>query len=126
MASKIFYGVQSLNPGVKVIAGSFTTNGSSNPASANNTGAGWSVARTGTGELTVTLEDSFPGLISAQCSLALNAAGDSKVQFGAIDVSSAKTVVIRTITGTSAADIAANANNRVHFCLILRNTSLTQ
>lgn len=126
MANKTFYDVQAVNPGVKILAGSFTTNNTSNPDSTNNTGAGWSVARTGTGELTVTLEDSYPGLISAQVSLALNAAGDSKCQFGAIDVTTAKTVVIRTITGTSAADIAANANNRVHFCLILRNTSLTQ
>ena len=117
MASKTFYDVQAVNPHVKILAGSFTT---------NNTGAGWSVARSGTGELTVTLEDSYPGLISAQVSLALNAAADSKCQFGAIDVTTAKTVVIRTITGTAAADIAANANNRVHFCLILRNTSLTQ
>ena len=126
MASKTFYDVQAVNPHVKILAGSFTTNSSSNPVATNNTGAGWSVARSGTGELTVTLEDSYPGLISAQVSLALNAAGDSKCQFGAIDVTTAKTVVIRTITGTSAADIAANANNRVHFCLILRNTSLTQ
>jgi len=126
MASKTFYDVQAVNPHVKILAGSFTTNSSSNPVATNNTGAGWSVARSGTGELTVTLEDSYPGLISAQVSLALNAAADSKCQFGAIDVTTAKTVVIRTITGTAAADIAANANNRVHFCLILRNTSLTQ
>ena len=77
------------------------------------------------GDLPVSLEDPFSALISGQCSLALNAAGDSKVQFGAIDVVSAKTVVIRTITGTSAADIAANANNRVHFTLFLRNTDIT-
>ena len=126
MANKTFYDVQAVNPGVKILAGSFTTNNTSNPDSTNNTGAGWSVARTGTREQTVTLEDSYPGLISAQVSLALNAAGDSKCQFGAIDGTTAKTVVIRTITGTPAADIAANANKRVHICLILRNTSLTQ
>jgi hypothetical protein len=40
----------------------------------------------------------------------------SKVQFGAIDVASGKTVVINVITTASAADIAANANNRIHFC----------
>ncbi len=125
MASRVFRDVQALNPELKIVAGSFTTNSSSSPDSANNTGKGWSVARTGTGELTVTLEDTYGGLISAQCSLALNAAADSKVQFGAIDVTSAKTVVIRTITGTSAADIAANANNRVHFALFLRNTDIT-
>ena len=125
MASRVFREVQALNHETKIVGGSFTTIGSSSPDSANNTGKGWSVARTGTGELTVTLEDTYSALISGQCSLALNAAGDSKVQFGAVDVVTAKTIVIRTITGTSAADIAANANNRVHFTLFLRNTDIT-
>lgn len=124
MASRVFRNVQALNPELKIVTGSFTTNGSSDPDSDNNTGKGWSVARTGTGELTVTLEDTYPALLSGNCSLGLNAAGDSQVQFGAIDVVTAKTIVIRTITAGSAADIAANANNRVHFTLCLRNTDI--
>mgnify|MGYP006402655225 FL=1 len=124
MASRVFRNVQALNPELKIVTGSFTTNGSSSPDSDNNTGKGWSVARSGTGEFTVTLEDTYPALLSGNCSLGLNAAGDSKVQFGAIDVVTAKTIVIRTITGTAAADIAANDNNRVHFTLCLRNTDI--
>ena len=124
MASRVFRNVQALNPELKIVTGSFTTNGSSDPDSDNNTGKGWSVARTGTGELTVTLEDTYPALLSGNCSLGLNAAGDSQVQFGAIDVVTAKTIVIRTITAGSAANIAANANNRVHFTLCLRNTDI--
>jgi len=124
MASRVFRNVQALNPELKIVTGSFTTNGSSDPDSDNNTGKGWSVARTGTGELTVTLEDTYPALLSGNCTLALNAAGDSQVQFGAIDVVTAKTIVIRTITAGSAANIAANANNRVHFTLCLRNTDI--
>ena len=126
MADKIFFDVQALNPHVKIIAGSFKPNGSSAVANADNTGTGFTVARGGTGSFTVTLDDKYPGLLSGQCSLALNAAADSKVQFGAIDVASAKTVIINVITTASAADIAANANNRIHFCLMLRNTSLTK
>jgi len=124
MASRVFRNVQALNPELKIVTGSFTTNGSSDPDSDNNTGKGWSVARTGTGEYTVTLEDTYPALLSGNCSLGLNAAGDSQVQFGAIDVVTAKTIVIRTITAGSAANIAANANNRVHFTLCLRNTDI--
>ena len=126
MADKIFYGVQALNPELKIVAGSFLPNGSSAVDSAGNTGTGFSVARTGTGSFTVTLGDKYPGLLSAQCSVALAAAADTKVQFGAIDVSSAKTVVITVITTASAADIASNAANRIHFVLFLRNTSLTK
>ena len=126
MADKIFYDVQCMNPHVKIVCGSFAPNGSSAVDSASNEGTGWSVARSGTGSFTVTLDANYPALLSGQCSLALNAVADSKVQFGAIDVASGKTVVINVITTASAADIAANANNRIHFCLFLRNTSLTK
>tara|TARA_R100000808_G_C2073777_1_gene100238 strand:+ start:116 stop:496 length:381 start_codon:yes stop_codon:yes gene_type:complete len=126
MADKIFYDVQCMNPHVKIVCGSFAPNGSSAVDSASNEGTGWSVARTGTGSFTVTLDAKYPALLSGQCSIGLNAVADSKVQFGAIDVASAKTVVINVITTASAADIAANANNRIHFCLFLRNTSLTK
>ena len=126
MAEKIFFDVQALNPHVKIICGSFCPNGSSAVDNDSNTGTGFTVARGGTGSFTVTLDAKYPGLLSGQCSLALNAAADSKVQFGAIDVASAKTVIINVITTASAADIAANANNRIHFCLFLRNTSLTK
>jgi len=126
MAEKIFFDVQALNPHVKIVCGSFCPNGSSAVDNDSNTGTGFTVARGGTGSFTVTLDAIYPGLLSGQCSLALNAVADSKVQFGAIDVSSGKTVVINVITTASAADIAANANNRIHFCLFLRNTSLTK
>jgi hypothetical protein len=124
MANKIFYDAQAVNPEVKILAGSFLPNGSSAIVNASNTGAGFTVAYTGTGIYTITLTDSYPGLLSATATLALNAVADAKVQLGAIDVTTAKTIVINNITGTSAADIASNANNRIHFCLILRNTSL--
>jgi len=126
MAEKIFFDVQALNPHVKIVCGSFCPNGSSAVDNDSNTGTGFTVARGGTGSFTVTLDAIYPGLLSGQCSLALNAAADSKVMFGAIDVVTAKTVIINVITTASAADIAANANNRIHFCLFLRNTSLTK
>ena len=126
MAEKIFFDVQALNPHVKIVCGSFCPNGSSAVDNDSNTGTGWTVARGGTGSFTVTLTDKYPALLSGQCSLALNAAADSKVQFGAIDVASAKTVIINVITTASAADITSNANNRIHFCLFLRNSSLTK
>jgi len=126
MAAKIFFDVQALNPHVKIVCGSFKPNGSSAVDNDDNTGTGFTVARGGTGSFTVTLDAKYPALLSGQCSLALNAAADSKVMFGAIDVASAKTVIINVITTASAADIAAHANNRIHFALFLRNTDLTK
>ena len=132
MAAKTFYDVQAANPGVKIIAGTFKPNGGSAVDNDSNVGTGFTVARTGTGEFTVTLGDSYPGLISAQATTALNTAAATFMQItGAPDVTTAKTVVFTALTTTSTAapvatDIAANANNHVHFVLLLRNTSLTQ
>ena len=125
MAEKIFFDVQALNPHVKIIAGTFKPNGSSAIDNTANKGAGWTVARTGTGEYTVTLDDVYPGLLSAQVSLQHNGAGDKKVHWGAIDLA-AKTLKIFSITTASAADLAAHAQNHVHFTLMLRNTDMTK
>ena len=63
MADKIFYDVQCMNPHVKIVCGSFAPNGSSAVDSASNEGTGWSVARTGTGSFTVTLDAKYPALL---------------------------------------------------------------
>ena len=132
MASKIFYGVQAAQPSMKIIAGTFKPNGSSAIDNTANAGTGFTVERTGTGQYTVTLDESYPGLISAQATAALNAAADTYMQItGAHDVTTNKTIVFTALvtsgTGASTAtDIAAHAHNHVHFCLFLRNTSLTQ
>ena len=132
MASKIFYGVQAAQPSMKIIAGTFKPNGSSAIDNTANAGTGFTVERTGTGQYTVTLDESYPGLISAQATAALNTAADTYMQItGAHDVTTNKTIVFTALvtsgTGASTAtDIAAHAHNHVHFCLFLRNTSLTK
>ena len=126
MANRIFHDVQALNPGIKIIAGRFKPNGSSAIDNTENLGNGFTVAYTTTGTYTITLDDVYPGYISAQCSLQHNGGGDKKVHFGAIDVTSAKTIVIYNVTGASVADLAAHADNHIHFVLYLRNTSLTK
>ena len=132
MASKIFYGVQAAQPSMKIIAGTFKPNGSSAIDNTANAGTGFTVERTGTGEYTVTLDESYPGLISAQATAALNTAAATFMQItGAHDVTTNKTIVFTALvtsgTGASTAtDIAAHAHNHVHFCLFLRNTSLTK
>lgn len=126
MANRNFSELQALDRGVKVIAGSFAPNGSSAVSAASNKGIGWSVARTSAGLFTITLEDSYISLISACCSLQLASADDKIVQLGSIDVVTAKTVEIRVwdISGAAVADVAANANNRINFCLVLKNSQV--
>lgn len=103
--------------------GSFAPNGTGAVDAASNRGRGFTVARTGVGAFLVTVADAFPVLLSAQATVQLNAAADTVAQIGAV---SGRTVAIRTLTAGAAADIAANANNRVNFSLKFANTSNPQ
>lgn len=127
MAARNFDNLQCLGKGLKTIAGSFAPNGSSAVAASSRQGMGWSVARTSTGLFTVTLNDKYAALAGMGLSLQLAAGDDKFVQWGAIDVVSAKTLQIRVwdASGAAVADIAADANNRIGFVLVLRNTSAT-
>jgi hypothetical protein len=81
MADKIFYGVQALQPELKILPGSFTLAGTSDPAV--KAGAGFSVARSGTGKWTVTLTDAYPAILSVQVCFELD--GDEAVFVGEED-----------------------------------------
>jgi hypothetical protein len=125
MASRIFDCLQVLGKGIKVVHGSFGPDTANAPGLV--LGKGFTVARTSTGLFTITLTDSYVSLISADCSLQLASADDKYVQFGAIDVKTAKTVQIRVmdVSGAAVADVAKDANNRIHFTLLLKNSSVT-
>lgn len=120
MADRIFFDVQALQPNAKIIAGSFTTAGSSDPSV--TTGKGFTVAHSATGTYTITLDDKYPGLLAATATLQSSSSSDSVVQLGDIDVTSAKTLVVRTLTAGSDADLTGPI---VHFNLVLRNTSVS-
>lgn len=124
MASRTFHPMQALNREVKIIAGSFAPAGTGAPTDVK--GRGFSVARTSAGVFTITLEDKYIELLDAQATLQLASAADQFLQFGAIDVVSAKTIVINVWDASdgAVADISANANNRINFCLKLRNSSV--
>jgi hypothetical protein len=115
-----------LDLGTVVINGSFAPNGSSAVSSASNSGNGWSVARTSTGLFTITLQDAYVAMLDAQLTLQLAAGDDKVLQLGAVDVVNAQTIQVRVwdISAAAVADIAANASNRIHFCLMLRNSSV--
>lgn len=98
------------------VAGSFAPNGSSAVDATSNKGKGWTVARTGTGVFTLTLAEKWAEMFSAIATVQLNAAADTAIQVGAYDATN-RTLILRSITAGSAADIAANANNRINFSL---------
>jgi hypothetical protein len=112
--------------GLEVIAGSFAPDTADPPETVR--GGGFSVVRTSEGLFTVTLTNRYAGLIAGIATLQHSAANsDLKVELGAVVCSHAAacTVQIRVVDISSAAvaDIAANANNRINFALILKTTT---
>lgn len=124
MANRTFDKPMTLGKGIVKIEGSFAPAGTSAPTAVK--GKGFSVSRSGVGTFVVLLEDAYVDLNCATASLQLASADDKTVQFGAIDVVTAKTVVLRVydISGAAAADISADPANRVHFSLTLKNSTV--
>lgn len=123
MAIGPFFRVLTRNREPVVIEGSFAPNGAGAVDNTSNEGVGFSVARSGVGVFTVTFKETFFALISHQLGLQLNALADSDLQLGAVSLSG-KTAVINVKTAGVAADIAANANNRIHFKFTFRNNTV--
>lgn len=106
-----------------MIAGSFAPNGGSAVDATTRRGLGFSVARTSAGLFTVTLNAKmkFASLVSGNCTLQQTTATDLKAQLGDVDLS-ARTIKIRLLAVATETDLAANANNRIHFLFLLRNS----
>jgi hypothetical protein len=122
MANRIFSQVQALSRGLKLIAGSFAPAGAGAPTDQN--GSGFSVTRTGAGTFQVKLTDTWPKLNSGKASLQLHTADKLAAQLGDVDLV-AKTAVIRVVDSSTgvATDVAANANNRIHFEFWFKNSA---
>ena len=122
----IFSPLRILSRNRVVVAGSFAPNSSSAVAATSNRGDdGWSVARTSEGLFTITLDDVFYQADSLTATLQLASGDDKYVQIGSVDLS-ARTVEIRVwdASGAAVADVSANANNRIHFCFVFKNSNI--
>lgn len=110
-----------------VISGSFRPNAGSAVDNTLNTGIGFTVARTSQGLFTITLSKRYFKCISATATLQLASAGDQYAQIGniAVAITATNTVEIRVwdVSDAGVADIASNANNKINFCLVLKNSS---
>jgi hypothetical protein len=119
MANRNFSRVQALNHEVKIIAGQFSI-AASGGAATKVQGLGWEVAKSATGEYTVTLDDSYVALLSANVQVQAAVAVDLVAQVESADVVTAKTVVINLNAGATPTEPAAVTV--VHFMLCLRNS----
>lgn len=127
-AGALFAALQIYGYGVKIVAGSFAPNGSSAVASTSVKGQGFTVAHSATGVFDVTLNTKYRAVLAGVACAQVNAATDVGMQLrGACDVTAATPKVqLANCPGGSDADISANANNRVHFVLLLASSDLNK
>ncbi len=109
--------------GMILIAGSFAPDGAS--AIGTVKGKGFTAAWTSTGLFTITFTRTALAVISCWCTPQAHVTADLNLQFGDIDVVTARTAVIKNAPAGVVADFAAaNAQNRVHFGFLMATSSL--
>lgn len=112
---------------------SFAPNGSSPVAATSIRGKGvYSVARDDVGTFTITFSSDYAALVCGTATLQLATAADSFTQLGTFTAGTATaraTLVVRVMDNSAgtiaAADIAANANNRINVRCTFRKGSVT-
>lgn len=119
MAERNFDFAETIGRKKRIVSGSWAPNGNSALVAADTYGYGFSVAYTSTGLFTITFANTYLKLQSATVSLQLAAGDDKFVQVGNY-VAASRTLEVRVwdISGAAVADVAANANNRIHFTCI--------
>lgn len=125
MASRPTEFVRSRGKGYTVISGSFAPNGASALDSTATYGAGFTVARTSTNLFTITFDEKYYNMISANATLQLATAAGQFAQVGTYTAAS-KTLTIRVCdsAGLAGTDVAANANNRINFHCVFKNSAI--
>jgi len=122
MASRNFSRTQALNKELKIIAGSFSI-AASGGAATKVTGLGYSVAKSATGEYTITLEDQYNALVSATFTVQAATPVDLVAQLDNHDVTASTPVLVMNLNA-AATPTEPSAVTVVHFCLMLQNSSL--
>lgn len=119
MAERNFDFLETIGRKKRVVSGSFAPNGSSALVASSTYGYGFSVAYTSTGLFTITFANSYLRLQSVVASLQLATGDDKFVQVGSYSAAN-RTLTIRVwdVSGAAVADVAADANNRVHFVCV--------
>jgi hypothetical protein len=111
--------------GLVMLAGSFSTNGTSAPT--NVKGAGVTPTRTGVGKYKLTLKEPAVDLISADFQLSLGTPAARSVQIASDPAKNASgffEVSCQVVDGSGvAAEVAAASGNAIHWTLVCRQSS---
>lgn len=122
-ASRSFFGVQSLNRELKLIPVVIAPQGASAPTVP--TGAQYTASRTGTGAITVTLNDAYSGLGVVSASLQVHAQAQADASIVLDDISGGNTIKLVTYVAGTAADLNANANTNIFLLVAALNGDKT-
>lgn len=120
MANRNFNSVQALSKKVVELGGIISI--AADASVSGETILGASVAKTGTGQYTITLEDSYPELLACNLTLAAATAVNLVPQIVSADVVSAKTIVFKLLAVATATDPSAVC--KVHVSLKLKNSGV--
>lgn len=105
--------IRGTQPEQLIVAGTFRPNGSSAIAAANNKGFGWSVARTGTGVYTVTLDERLPDHVAFHVNArTTTTTHEILAQISAYSAAN-KTITIRTFRNVIAAGSAVTRRTAI-------------
>lgn len=119
------YPTQALNLDTNILAGSFQI-AASGGAATRVSGRGYSVAKSATGEYTLTFEDPWNQLISATFAIEASTPVDIVAQLDNHTIGSATVPVMVINLNAAATPVEPAAITRVHFFLLLSNTSVPQ
>ena len=129
----MFFNILNRTNNITEVSGSFAPNGSSALSSTSVKGAGFSVARTGVGVFVVTLNPAvqYAEMVTKTVQLHMGTPDGSYASVTAFTLGSTGTITITTMlpdaTGgtfsVAAADIAADATNRIDFNFKLRRSA---
>ena len=118
-----FYGlsaVQGLNYYLQTIVGSINISSSAVPT--KNLGLGWTVAKTGTGQYTITLLEPYTKAVAVLATLQAAVAVDLVPQVELVDIVTTNTIVINLNTGGTPTNPAAACV--LNFCLFLQTSTV--
>jgi hypothetical protein len=118
MANRIVAPVKALNKEINVLAGSFSI-AASGGAATKVSGLGYSVAKSATGEYTITLEDSYYAVLAATATVQAAVAVDLVAQ---VKSAASSSVVVNLLAGATPTE--PSAVTVVNFVLVMQNSSL--
>lgn len=132
MANRNAHDLQHLSREVKIVSGIISVVGAASAAnnvvslvSSDYTNGIASVARTGVGEITITLQDSWVACLGVLATLQPESDAERVIKILSHDVVSAKTVVLVALDESLLPeDVPNTETDYIHFMLLLKNSTV--